>query len=741
MRMRRVVQILLFGVGGLIGCMSDGTSETQGGVSAPLLDETPAVVADAVVTLTGKTSADAVVTVEGGMAPAEGQSDGDGKFEVEVTLAPEAVNHLVVTATRDGIQSPAVTIEIEVDTTAPGTPLIDPVVSPTRRATQVIRGLAEAGASIVIAGGEAPARGIADASGMFAIEVQLLTTSRRTRANDLTVTAIDAAGNASAAAPARIVFDADLPLDAPELRGVPSLTRLRTISIAGVTALFAHVRLRHPEGVLEIDADADGRFRLDIPLMPNTRNVMHVVAVDARTGQSSPPATIVVLQDELAPAVPRPDASSTTTGSADVRITGTGEPGARIAISGGAAAAGAAVDARGRFAANVTLRSEGENVLRLVAIDAAGNASAEAIVRVVLDLGRGAISLGAIPGVTGRATITIGGTAEGCDGITVTGGLRVAAAAIASDGRFSASVDLRLNTRNELHVICDGTDTDVPVVVIHDDRPPSPPVVDAPSCPTSERTLVIQGRAEAHARVRVDGGEAPVSVAVDASGRFSARVTLRAGTNNSLLIRVIDAAGNISAEVRLDCEHTEERPEPPAVDEPSPPPTSEPAHRVCGSTGPGLRIHAEGGYEVATGLADARGRFCLDVRLHVDARNEIAVFAVDGAVRSTATLVVVVQDSRAPGEPDGALIRLATGLLSTCPLRGPVDIEGMTGAVEPGALVRITHTGSGASVTSRADADGAFARVTMNACRGDLLSVIAADAAENASPALSITVD
>ncbi|HEY8431837.1 MAG TPA: Ig-like domain-containing protein, partial [Sandaracinaceae bacterium] len=163
----------------------------------PSVDEVPALTNESPITLTGTAEAGALVTVRGGAAsPVDALANDDGSFSIEVELHPDAENTLRVSQTVGELESDAVTLTVRHDGTPPAVPALRPVISPTRRPHQRIRGTTEPHAAIRITGGAEEATGTANDAGEFAIVVPLRTTDAGTVDNELRVVATDAAGNA-----------------------------------------------------------------------------------------------------------------------------------------------------------------------------------------------------------------------------------------------------------------------------------------------------------------------------------------------------------------------------------------------------------------------------------------------------------------------------------------------------------------------------------------------------------------
>src|SRR5262245_34844369 len=135
-----------FAVLALAACGSESSEPPD----VPALDAFDSPTNQNPITLTGTGEPGATIRVSGSEGTFESLVGGDGSFSVAVTLEANATNALAVTQLAGAFESEAVAIEIVHDDLAPETPTLDPVASPTRRSTQTIRGMAQAGTAIVV---------------------------------------------------------------------------------------------------------------------------------------------------------------------------------------------------------------------------------------------------------------------------------------------------------------------------------------------------------------------------------------------------------------------------------------------------------------------------------------------------------------------------------------------------------------------------------------------------------------
>jgi hypothetical protein len=716
-------------------------------IDAPTLDPIDSPTAANPLLLSGSGAAGLTVQIRGGSEPVvEGAVGGDGRFTVDVPLTADAENLLTVSLTDGTMESPSVNLTVIHDGTAPDTPSLDPVATPTRRQQQNVRGSSEADAMIIIRGGAEEAVGIAGSDGRFEVEVTLESAIADITQNDLEIVAVDAAGNESDPATTTIVHNPTLPLDPPLLDALPAATPEASITVAGESDPNVSISVTGGAEPAMGTADAEGRFAVDVDLRPNAENVLSVFAVVPATGLSSPPSPIVVVHDDITPDPPALDPQASPTGAATVRITGLSEPRAGIAIMGGASDVMGTADDAGAFSVDVDLTADTDNELSVVAMDLAGNISMPASVTITQDSSLPVpVRVDAVPSPTADDPVTISGMTEASASLTITGGASTATGTSASDGSFSISVNLTDNARNELHITRDGSGVETVLVIVHDDVAPMAPTLDPIASPTNRTTLAVAGSSEPGARIAVSGGTSAASGTANGAGRFSISVSIAADATTDLLAVATDRAGNASSAAMLSITHSSSVPDAPVVDDVSPPPTNDPTHTVTGhveTPGAGIDIVIRGGASDAMGTTDSStGAFSVDVTLDPNATNALSVVGVEGAIESPPTAVSIVHDDIAPDAPDGSRLSLGSTTLSTCLVRSEtVSATGGTAAVEAFARVRVVNITEGTiSAAATAAGDGSFS-TSIRACDGDVLRFTAADAATNVSPPTERTV-
>ncbi|MBU6316779.1 MAG: hypothetical protein KGR47_09760, partial [Acidobacteria bacterium] len=268
---------------------------------------------------------------------------------------------------------------------------------------------------------------------------------------DVLVSATDPAGNASEAAPVPLVIDTvgnapTIALEAgsdsgqmgdlltsntrPVLRGTsePGSTVRVVIALDATNSATFTVKANDTTGEWRVDTAAtrpDGRTLLMPALADGSRPVLASATDAAGNASSAVVMPLLIDTQVLAPTI----APTNGFGS----VSGTGEPGARVVLSAGSSALGAAtVDRDGGWRIALASPLGNGTVLQAVQTDAAGNVSTA-----------GTATVNALrPLVAPTNGRTVSGTGQPGDTIVVTtdGTGRVGAAVVAADGSWSVTL-------------------------------------------------------------------------------------------------------------------------------------------------------------------------------------------------------------------------------------------------------------------------------------------------------------
>ncbi len=658
-----------------------------------------------------------------------------------VALRANTPNTLVFSQTVGGAESTSIMRTIVHDGMPPMTPVLDPLVSPTRRTTATVRGRTEAGARLAVTGGMTAVMGAADSSGRFTLMIPLNTSATVPVANMLSLTATDDVGNATAPLALTITYDPTLAVEAPLVDAIPPTNDVM-VSVTGTAEASVTITIAGAVASASGTTDASGAFSIPVELHPNASNALFVFAVSG--GMTSAAAPLTVIHDDVAPSSPSLDPQASPTSLETISLTGTAEPGATLTVTGGAGAAMAIADASGAFSVDVDLTVDATNDLAIVATDAATNASEPTTLSIAQDSTLDApVTIDPVASPTATNPVHITGRSEPSAMVQIVGGVSQVDVTADASGVFGADVMLHPNESNELHAHRAGSGADTIVVIVHDDVAPAAPTVSSIASPTAATSIVVAGTTEPRVHVSVTGGVASVTGNADDTGSFALSVGLAADTTSTLAVVATDRAGNSSPATTMMVVQSTSTPAAPILDQPAPAPTRVATYHLTGrvtSPGDGTTVNVTGGMAPASGTADpSTGVFAIDVMLAPNASNTLDVTSTQGSITSAPARVVVLHDAVAPGAPVAASITARAPMLTTCLARRTTTVSGTAGSVEARSTVRITNTTASANVAATASDTGTFSG-NLNACPGDVLSITATDAAGNVSGSSMVTV-
>jgi hypothetical protein len=350
----------------------------------------------------------AVQLYDGGILVAALVADSSGAWKTSsnITLA-EGVNNLTATAADalNNVSTPSAIFAATLDTAAPGLPVISGISPDSGRsaadgvtnvASVAVSGSAESNSMVRLYDGAILVATVAaDASGNWTTANNITLAQG---VNNLTATATDAAGNASAPS---ATYIANLDTTAPGLPAISGIapdtgtsatdgiTAAATVAVSG-TAESNSTVLVYDGGILvaTVAADASGKWTTasNVALAQGANNLT-ATATDAAGNVSGSSGIYVATLDTSGPAAPAiagisPDngtsATDGTTNVASVAVSGTAEAKSTVKLYDGAIlVATVAADASGNWttASNITL-AQGVNNLTATATDAVSHVSA-----------------------------------------------------------------------------------------------------------------------------------------------------------------------------------------------------------------------------------------------------------------------------------------------------------------------------------------------------------------------------
>ncbi|WP_354424119.1 Ig-like domain-containing protein [Variovorax atrisoli] len=625
--------------------------------------------------------------------------DNTGKEIGSATVAPDG-SYVVVPSTRPPHGSELRVVAVDqggkvspearttVDSVAPATPTIHPTTG------IAITGTAEPGSAVTAT----DARGNVIGSTTAGQDGAYRITPGAPLADGtvIKVVAVDSAGNAST--PATTAVD----LTAPAR---PTIDPSNGSTIAGTAEAGSVVTIKDGTGKLigSTTADAGGKFNFTPAKPPADGTSISVVATDP-AGNASQPATTVI--DRTPPAVPK---VNPTDGNP---ITGTAEPGSIVTVidDKGTVIGSAATGANGVYSLTPNRLPVNGELIKVVATDAAGNASAPATA--IID---GTPPTPTVDPTNGRL---ITGTSEPDSVVTVTdgNGKVVGSTTAAANGTYSLAPASPLADGTVIHVVAKDPAGNVgrPATTTVDSRPPDAPQVN----PTNG--AAISGAAEAGSLVTIKDGTGRLigSTTADANGKFGLAPAAPLADGTVLRVTAADAVGNVSAEGSATVDRVP--PGAPAVD-----PTR--GNMITGRAEPGsvVTVSDASGNVIGSAAVGANGFYSLAPKTPPADGTVLRVTATDAA-GNTGPETRTTVDGVAPARP------------SVDPTAGSL----ITGTAERGSLVTVNDAAGNLAGSATADANGRFSIVPGTPLAdGSRINVVATDLAGNASQPATTTVD
>lgn len=349
-------------------------------LEAPVrVDPVSSPTASPTITLTGSSDPSVTLEITGGASPVTTMSDGSGAWTADVDLNANAINELRVTRVGSGVDA---IVSVEHDDVAPSAPSLNTLPSPTSNTTIEVTGTTEARGRVSVTGGAMPAAATAALDGRFIVTVDIPADAETT----LSVLSTDQAGNTSAPSMATVAHSSSVPA-APTLDETnPAPTNAPTYDVTGRVdtpgpSVMALVRGGASDAMAATDPST-GEFSVTVTLTANSSNVLRAVSVEGAL--ESAEATATVLHDDIAPANPDVSALSASAGGCVLGIPATGtvsgsagavEARARVEIENTTRSTSTTASADDMGSFSVGLPSCAGDRIRVIAVDAATNAS------------------------------------------------------------------------------------------------------------------------------------------------------------------------------------------------------------------------------------------------------------------------------------------------------------------------------------------------------------------------------
>ncbi|SFR76225.1 BapA/Bap/LapF family large adhesin [Sphingomonas jatrophae] len=680
------------------GDVSPATTAIAPDLTAPAAPTAAIDTTGAVVSGTGE--AGATVTVRDGAGTVIGSGPVDANGNYSITLATPRTNGETLSVTQAdaaGNVSPAATTTAP-DTTAPLAPSATIAADGTG-----VTGTGEAGATVTVRAADGTVLGTATVAADGSYTAPL--SPAPVNGEALSVTQTDSANNGS---PATSLTAPDLTAPAAPVATIAA----DGTSVTGTGEAGALIEVRNAAGVLlgSETAAADGSFT--VPLSPAQANGGTVSVVQTDAAGNPSPATTLPAPDTTAPLAPV--ATVTADGTA---VTGTGEAGATVTVTGPGGTVGTGtVGSDGSFTVPLSPAQANGGTLTVVQTDGGGNASPATSV-VAPD-----ITAPAAPVATVAADGTsVSGTGEPGARVTVitAGGAIVGTAIIAGDGTYSAPISPAQNNGGSLSVTqTDAAGNTSPAAVA-----PAPDIT-APAAPAvtiAADGSSVTGTGEPGAAVSVTSGGTVIGTGtVGADGSFTVPLSPAQANGGTVSVTQTDTAGNLSPAATVAA---------PDITAPAAPTiTVNGAGTIVSGTGePGatVTITAPGGAVIGTATVIADGSYTTTINPPQTNGELLRATQSDAAGNASGAATTLAPDFTAPAAPTAAINATGTSV---------------TGTGEPGATLRIANAAGTVVGSTTVAADGSYTvTLTPAQANGEALTATQSDLGGNTSPGIPLT--
>jgi VCBS repeat-containing protein len=685
------------------GNVSDPTPIVAPDLTAP--DAPTGVIAANGGSISGTGEAGATISVTDASGTVLGTAIVDGDGDYVVLFDPALVDGQMLGIVQSDV---AGNVSTGISVTAPD---FTPPPAPTATidaSGAVVTGVGIAGSTIEVraADNSLLGTGIVNAQGNYTV----MLTPPQVDSQPLTVTQLDAANNVSA----------PINLTAPDLTAPEPPTAIIAgdgASMTGTGEVGATISVRDPSGV-EIGTatvDADGNWSSALTPAQVHGEPLTVVQSDLAGNES---AELPVTAPNLnTPDAPDPVTAIVTAGG--VAVTGTGEAGATVTVTGpgGVPLGSAIVEADGSY--SVTLDPAQANGETLVVIQTdTDNLSSVPVIVTAPDITPPAIPTAQID-ATGSV---VNGSGE--KGATVTvrdaDGVVIGTATVDGQGHYVVMLSPAQADGTSLRVTqsdATGNESGPAIVVTPDLTAP-----DAPLGVVTGDGAAVTGTGEAGATITVTNAAGTIlgSTTVAANGSYSVALTPSQANGETLTLVQADSAGNLSPAATITA------PDITAPDAATGTVTPDGTAVIgSGEAGATISITNAAGTVLGTAVVGANGSYVVTLASPQVNGETLGLIQTDGAGNPSAEVDVVAPDITAPDAPTGTITP-----------NGAI----ISGTGEAGATISITDVGGTLLGTGVVAANGTYSvTLTTPQANGQALSLVQTDVAGNISPTLPIT--
>lgn len=421
-------------------------------------------------------------------------------------------------------------VTIKVDKTPPAVPVVNEVTDQSNKVT----GKTEAKATVIVKkNGQVLGNAVADTNGNFSVTI-----SKQAANSQLSVTAVDLAGNESGAKTVT-VKDATKP-EPPVIH--ETLTETTTV-VHGVAEYQSTVKAKYQGQVIAsaVVNQTNGNFTLTLPAnyLIGGR-VIDFTATDQAGNESN--SLSLTVRDMNPPGVP----TVNTVTDQSTAVTGKAEKGDQIVVkvNGNVIGTGYANEQTGNFSVTIP-KQKGGTQLVIIAIDNTGNESPPVtiVVKDITKPDKPVVS----QEITDNTTV-ISGKAEvnGTVKVKVNDQVIASVKVVKSDGTFTLNIPKLAGVTEVKITVTDaaGNESDPLVKMVKDVSAPDVPVL---TKTITDQTTLIQGKTEANAKVIITYNEKYTigNVQADEKGTFTYSIP-KMPVGSTLSFKVIDAAGHES---------------------------------------------------------------------------------------------------------------------------------------------------------------------------------------------------
>ena len=645
-------------------------------ITAPV-DKTLTNAATPTVSGTGEPGDAIAVTDEHGAPVCTATVGSDGAWSCQAGAQPDGTHTLSVTQTNDlGQASPAATVTLTVDTTAPAAPVVTAPAhgSSINDPQPIVSGTGEAGDRVAVTNpdGSPVCGAIIGADGAWSCQAPALKDGSQT----FSVTQTDPAGNTSTPATATFTIDTTRPA-APAI-ATPSdqtITNHNTPAFTGTGEAGDAVVVDDGTGkqVCTATVGTDGSWACTPSALPDGTYAMTAQQTDAAGNRSDPSHPVALVIDTTkpdAPAITAPAAGAATSAERPV-VSGTGEPNASLTVTDGTTTVCVTtVTAAGTWTCTAqTVLKDGPHTLSATQTDAAGNTSDPGTTTVTIDSTPPAAPVIATP-TSGSATAnpqpSVGGTGEPGDTVTVAEGTAtLCTATVDGNGDWSCAPAAKLTDGPHTLTVTQTDEvgnTSAPATAAFtvDTAAPAAPVLSAPTDGSATRNQrpTIAGTGEPGDTLTVAEGSATVctaTVAADATWTCTPASALPEG-DHTVVATQTNAAGLTSTPATATFTVDVTAPAAPVVQTPAAGgATNDSRARIGGTAEPGSSLVVdEGTTPLCQTTADATGAWsCTPDAALADGDHTVTAQASDraGNASTPSAPVTFTVDTAKPAAP------------------------------------------------------------------------------------------